>query len=186
MRGKTGWNDIKNFLRITVDDGDLAFIPQNDAEMPSRSRITMLARPCALVFLLCSPFLTSAPSKAEQKHSIPTAPTEFLAKKNPISADQVDAKFMKKTARLYRRKCRSCHGVNGDGNGSKAEFFQIKPAAFSKPGYLEKRKDGQLFWIMMNGSPDTEMEGKGPGTRDNLSERELWSLILYLRKTFTR
>ncbi|MDH5748117.1 MAG: c-type cytochrome [Rhodospirillales bacterium] len=106
--------------------------------------------------------------------------------KNPIDAGQVDKTFLKKTARLYKRKCSNCHGENGDGKGSKAEFFQIKPAAFSKPGYLKQRKDGQLFWILKNGSPGTEMEAKGPGSRDNFSEEELWSLIVYIRSAFTR
>ncbi len=146
----------------------------------------MLVKKRVLTLILSAAVLSVSPSKAEQKHTIPTAPPEFLVKKNPVSANEVDAKFMKKVARLYKRKCRSCHGVEGDGKGSKAEFFQIKPAAFNTPGYLEKRKDGQLFWILMNGSKDTEMEAKGPGSRDNFSERELWSLIIYLRKTFTR
>ena len=67
-----------------------------------------------------------------------------------------------------------------------AELSEIKPAAFSKPGFLAGRKDGQLFWIIMHGSPDTEMEPRGPGTRENLSEREIWSLIAYIRHAFTR
>jgi mono/diheme cytochrome c family protein len=117
---------------------------------------------------------------------IPTAPAEFLALENPVGAAEMDGAFLKKTARLYKRKCKSCHGVDGDGKGSKAEHIVIKPAAFSKPGYLAGRKDGQLFWIAMNGSEGTEMEPKGPGTRDNLSEREIWSLIAYLRHAFTR
>jgi mono/diheme cytochrome c family protein len=119
-------------------------------------------------------------------HQIPTAPAEFLALENPIGEDEMDDKFLKKTARLYKRKCKSCHGIDGDGNGSKAEFFQIKPAAFATPGYLAGRKDGQLFWILMNGSDGTEMEPKGPGSRDNLSEREIWSLIAYIRHAYTR
>ena len=146
----------------------------------------MFGKICRSTFILCVATWAATSAWAAEKHKIPTAPSEFLAKKNPIAAIEVDAKFMKKVARLYKRKCRSCHGVEGDGKGSKAEFFQIKPAAFSAPGYLKSRKDGQLFWIMMHGSKDTEMEAKGPGSRDNLSERELWSLIIYIRKTFTR
>jgi mono/diheme cytochrome c family protein len=125
-------------------------------------------------------------ANAAEAHKIPTAPPEFLALENPIGKDQMDKKFLKKAARLYKRKCKSCHGVDGDGNGPKAETIEIKPAAFSKPGYLAGRKDGQLYWIIMNGSEGTEMEPKGPKTRANLSEREVWTLITYIRHAFTR
>ena len=135
---------------------------------------------CAL--LACA----AATATAGGGRQIPTAPAEFLALENPIGADQMDGALLKKTARLYKRKCKSCHGIDGDGKGSKAEFIVIQPAAFSKPGYLAGRKDGQLFWIVTNGSEGTEMEARGPGTRDNLSEREIWSLIAYIRHAFTR
>ena len=123
---------------------------------------------------------------AEQEHKIPDAPPEYLAMENPIKEDEVDKKFLKKVGKLYHRKCRKCHGEKGDGKGPNAENFIIKPAAFSKPGYLASRKDGQLFWIMMNGSEGTEMAPVGPYSDEGLSEEQLWQLIVYLRKTFTR
>jgi mono/diheme cytochrome c family protein len=118
-------------------------------------------------------------------HTIPDAPPEYLSMKSPVNDADVDEAFLKQTGKLYKRKCTKCHGENGDGKGSKAEFFIIKPAAFSTPGYLEKRKDGQLFWIMMNGSEGTEMEPLGPYSDVGLSEEQLWNLIAYLRSTFT-
>jgi len=123
---------------------------------------------------------------AEETHQIPEAPSEYLAMVNPINYEAVDENFLKQAGKLYKRKCTKCHGAEGDGKGSKAEFFIIKPAAFSTPGYLEQRKDGQLFWIMMNGSEGTEMEPVGPYSDVGLSEEQLWQLIVYLRRTFTR
>jgi len=123
---------------------------------------------------------------AEKEHQIPEAPAEYLEMVNPINYEEVDEKFLKEVGKLYKRKCSKCHGENGDGNGSKAEFFVIKPAAFSTPGYLAKRKDGQLFWIAMNGSEGTEMEPVGPDSDVGLSEEKLWQLIAYIRSRFTR
>lgn len=137
-------------------------------------------------FLASMLLYSASPAQAAETHRIPDAPAEYLAMKNPIDGSQFDKKVLKKVARLYKRKCRQCHGEKGDGKGSKAEFFQIKPAAFSTPGYLKNRKDGQLFWILKYGSPDTEMEAKGLGSRDNLTDQEMWSLIAYIRRTFTR
>ncbi len=62
----------------------------------------------------------------------------------------------------------------------------FKPAAFSKPGYPESRKDSQLFRIMMNGSELTEMVLVGPDCDVGLSEQKLWQLNVYIRKTFAR
>lgn len=123
---------------------------------------------------------------AGEVHTIPDAPQEYLSMENPIDYQEVDEDFLKETGKLYKRKCKKCHGVEGDGKGSKAEFFIIKPAAFSTPGYLANRKDGQLFWILMNGSEGTEMEPVGPYSDVGLSEEQLWQLIAYLRRTYTR
>ncbi len=123
---------------------------------------------------------------AGQRHEIPVAPAEYLDMVNPVDYEKVDEDFLKKTGRLYKRKCRKCHGEQGDGKGPNAGFFVIKPAAFSAPGYLAQRKDGQLFWIMMNGSEGTEMAPVGPDSDVGLSEEKLWQLIAYMRRVFTR
>ncbi|NGZ26762.1 MAG: c-type cytochrome, partial [Magnetococcales bacterium] len=122
---------------------------------------------------------------AEQAHKIPDAPPEYLAKTNPL-ADTNDEALLKRANRLFRGKCVKCHGEEGDGKGPRAESLIIKPAAFGSPGYLNGRKDGQLFWIISFGSPGTDMPAHGPGTDINLSEEEIWSIITYLRRNLTR
>ncbi|MBF0369029.1 MAG: cytochrome c [Magnetococcales bacterium] len=128
---------------------------------------------------------TSALADGHEGHRIPDAPAEWLAKTNPYKVDEVDAKFIKKTGRLFKRKCAKCHGIKGDGQGYKAEFFTIKPAAFANPGYMAGRQDGQLAWIITKGSPDTEMKPFGPESDVGLKEDEIWRLITFLRKSFT-
>jgi mono/diheme cytochrome c family protein len=63
--------------------------------------------------------------------------------------------------------------------------MEIKPTAFNEPGYLASRKDGQLYWISLEGSEGTDMEPFGPGTDANYSEEELWQVITYIRSSFT-
>lgn len=41
---------------------------------------------------------------------------------------------------------------------------------------LDEIPDGQLFWIIQSGSPDTSM----PAYK-KLSDRQIWRIILYLR-----
>ncbi|NIP99686.1 MAG: cytochrome C, partial [Nitrospinaceae bacterium] len=37
--------------------------------------------------------------------------------------------------------------------------------------------DGQMFWIIKNGSPGTRMPAFG-----NLSDEQIWQLVLYIRQ----
>ena len=122
---------------------------------------------------------------AEGGHKIPTAPDEYLKMENPFA--EADEDLLKYAGKLYKRKCKKCHGTKGDGKGSSAADLEIKPNDLTEPGYLAGIKDGQLFWIMLKGgSEEAEMEAYGPGTDANLSEEDLWKLVTYMRETFTK
>ena len=127
---------------------------------------------------------TTTVQAADRK--IATAPPEFLKMTNPNDLDDLDKKFLKKAKKLYKRKCKKCHGSKGNGKGSAADDMEIKPTAFNKAGYMKSRKDGQLFWILKNGSKDSEMEAFGPGSDANLSDEEMWSVITYMQSKFSK
>lgn len=120
---------------------------------------------------------------AAADHKMPIAPESYLALKNPLKDTKV---MVENGAKIYEKKCKKCHGEKGDGKGSAADKLEIKPAAFSAPGYLKGRTDGQLFYISEKGSPNTDMDDFGPGSAANLSKDDLWSVIAYIRKTFTK
>ena len=107
-----------------------------------------------------------------------TAPDEFLQLKNPLTATpqnvlagqtlfQVDAK---------PSACRICHGISGDGLGIMFKRVQPKPRNFTCYQTMDDLPDGQLFWIIKNGSPGTAM----PSFK-YLKDDQVWQLILYLR-----
>ena len=120
-----------------------------------------------------------------QDHQTPIAPQEYLDMENPIDEDDVDDDFLKRVKRTYKSKCKKCHGPEGDGQGSAAEDIEIKPTAFNTPGYMDEKSDGQLFWISLYGSEDTEMEGFGPESEAGLSEEKIWELVSYIRVKYT-
>ena len=128
--------------------------------------------------------LTTA--QAADPHKTPVAPAKYLSMENPIDVDDLEGRTLKKVKRLYKSKCKKCHGTDGDGKGSATEDMVLKPMDFTVPGYMESRKDGQLFWIISAGSKDTEMKAFGPGTDVNLSDEEMWKLVAYMRKAFTK
>ncbi len=125
-------------------------------------------------------------AQAAGPHKTPVAPAKYIAMENPIDVDDLEGRTLKKVKRLYKSKCKKCHGTEGDGKGSAAEDMVLKPTDFTVSGYMEDRKDGQLFWIISAGSKDTEMKAFGPGTDVNLSDEEMWKLVAYMRKAFTK
>lgn len=138
-----------------------------------------------LTALLGVGLLCAGLAQAEER-KIPTAPADFLAKTNPTKVEEADEDMLKAGGKIYAKKCAKCHGETGDGKGSAAAELVIKPTAFSVPGYLAGRKDGQLFWITLNGSTGTEMKGFGPGSEQNFTEEEIWQVTTYMRSAFTK
>lgn len=73
--------------------------------------------------------------------------------------------------------CKICHGVNGNGLGIMAQGLNPPPRNFNCKETMQQVSDGQLFWIIRNGSPGTGM----PAFK-NLEDREIWQIVHYLRK----
>ena len=114
-----------------------------------------------------------------QNRTTVQAPDNIRGQKNPIkrtyellyegeSLFQVDAQ---PTA------CKICHGVSGNGLGIMAQGLNPPPRNFTCAETMKNISDGQLFWIIRNGSPGTGM----PAFK-NLKDREIWLIIHYLRK----
>ena len=70
--------------------------------------------------------------------------------------------------------CITCHSNNGKG----AEIPGHSPRDFTDQKWQEIRTDGEMMWVLRNGSPGTGMPvrvGKG------INEEEGWSVIHYIR-----
>lgn len=124
--------------------------------------------------------MVSPPLLSAQDHKTPTAPKEYLDMKNPFERDKG---AIERGEGIYMKKCKKCHGENGDGKGSAAKDLEIKPRAFTKD-YISQRPPGQFFWIIEKGSPNTDMEALGPGTDTNLSRDDIWKLVTFIRERF--
>ena len=73
--------------------------------------------------------------------------------------------------------CKICHGVNGNGLGIMAQGLNPAPRNFTCEETMKEISDGQLFWVIRNGS-----QGTGMPPFKNLKDREIWQIIHYLRK----
>ena len=100
---------------------------------------------------------------------------------NPLPATP---EMIAKGKTLFEGKafCRACHGPDGKGIlGPDIEPGSLKgplPRNFTDKAWQARRTNGELFWILKNGSPGTDM---GPFIPLVVTEEEAWQLILYVR-----
>lgn len=105
------------------------------------------------------------------------APDELYSRANPLS---VTPALIAAGRRLYEKDanpgCQVCHGSRGDGMGPLAGQFDPPPRNFACAQTVKAIPDGQLFWIIQNGSPGTSMPSFGM-----LRDEQIWQLVTYLR-----
>ena len=134
----------------------------------------LLALSCASAF---AGHRNPPPAECPQPRFTGMAPDEIYARVNPLESSRANRKAGSK---LYQKladpSCNVCHGDKGEGNGPLAEQFDPRPRNFSCAATIDGIPDGQLFWIIKNGSPGTAMP-----PFDYLDDEEIWQLVIYLR-----
>ena len=106
------------------------------------------------------------------------APADALAKTNPLSSSassiQAGKELFLRTAQPVA--CVMCHGEQGDGKGLMGAALVPPPRDFTCGVMMRELPDGQLFWIIKNGSPGTGMMSFA-----GLPDEQVWQLIRYIR-----
>jgi mono/diheme cytochrome c family protein len=109
-----------------------------------------------------------------------------------VPADQIEAaraianpllnnsENLEKGKALYHGKafCATCHGRDGKGLSGIEGLRGKLPRNFTDRAWQAARTDGELFWILKNGSPGTDM---APFVPLVLTEEEAWHVLLYVR-----
>ena len=107
----------------------------------------------------------------------PRAPEALLAilqdMDNPLSPTK---KNIEEGSKVYFGKglCVKCHGVKGKG----VEVPGHPPRNFTDPKWQDVRTDGEMMWVLKNGSPGTSMPIR---VGKVISEEEGWKVILFIR-----
>lgn len=94
------------------------------------------------------------------------------APENPVPADEVS---IVRGAQLFSIHCVMCHGASGQGNGQLVALLANKPANLTLP-ITQTKSDSTLFLIVSNG-----VAGRMPAMNENLTVRERWDVINFLR-----
>jgi len=113
----------------------------------------------------------SVPTKGLEHTPKPGTP-EATALKNPEKTTEFSLLAGKE---LYGIYCAPCHGESGKGDGPVAKKFVPTPADISAAGHGAHHPDGDLFAVITHG------RGGMPPFRSDLSARERWLVVAYLR-----
>ncbi|MCP9450559.1 MAG: c-type cytochrome [Nitrospira sp.] len=103
---------------------------------------------------------------------------------NPLPATE---EMIEKGRQLFHGKafCVTCHGKDGKGLGGDIEPGTVRgplPRDFTDKEWQAARTDGELFWILKNGSKGTAM---APFVPLILTEEEAWAVLRYVRSFAT-
>lgn len=148
--------------------------------MTSRIRIASTAS-LVLVSFMVVEGLTWAADKAVMSPRVPRDQIEAArAVTNPFPASE---EIIAKDKALFEGKafCKTCHGADGKGLGGDIAPGSLKgplPRNFTDKKWQAARTDGELFWILKNGSKGTAM---APFIPLILTEEEAWQVLRYVR-----
>jgi mono/diheme cytochrome c family protein len=80
---------------------------------------------------------------------------------------------------VYLKRCFTCHGDAGQGEGPSSVVLRPTPANFTDPD-VDEIPDFELFWKVTMGLSNSAMPQWGL----LLSEQDRWNALLYVKKTF--
>lgn len=83
---------------------------------------------------------------------------------------------------FYNDNCATCHGKIGDGRGPRAYFINPKPRNFLHPASRERLNRVELFEMISEGKPGTEM----PAWNKVLSPQEISNVAEFVFQRFIR
>ena len=148
---------------------------------------------CSLLILPLQAPANVLPSITDMPETIQVQGKDIALKKltNPLSADQANrSSHIKEGGEVYIKNCFLCHGDLLDGKGLFGDRFFPPPANFKQPASVVTLPQSYAFWRIMKGGPGlpekfSPWDSSMPAWEDQLSEEEVWKVILYIYDTTT-
>jgi len=121
-----------------------------------------------LAIIAAVTFTQTTNAQAKPKGKEWKVPAADAAKKSPTKADATAGKD------LWSSNCKSCHGIKGLGDGTKAEKIDISCGDFSSKEF-QSLSDGEIFYKTTVGRKPM------PSFKEKLSDSERWQLVAFIR-----
>jgi mono/diheme cytochrome c family protein len=127
---------------------------------------------------------TNSPNRSAQpikEMTEPRVPLALLAEarklKNPVEPTPEN---LARGKRIFTSTgaCFTCHGTEGRGDGPSGLQLVPPPRDFTDPKFHGLRTDGELYWVVTNGSPGTNMFAYAPQV---ISTDDAWYVVTYLQ-----
>lgn len=116
-------------------------------------------------------------AQCPQPRTTANAPTALYNKDNPLENNPDNIEKGRLLFQLDAQpSCTICHG-SGNGLGMMSGGLNPPPRNFMCKETMEGIPDGQLFWVIKNGSPGTGM----PAFSD-LNDEQIWQIVLFIRQ----
>jgi mono/diheme cytochrome c family protein len=134
-----------------------------------------------LLLVMSLTFVSIYASAAEKDPTVPRVPADQIAAakamKNPLQATPEN---IAKGKAIFEGKgtCFTCHGLSGKGDGDAGKALDPTPRDFTNAQFHGLRTDGEMFWVIKNGSAGTGMISYNPAM---ITDEETWQVILYER-----
>ena len=134
--------------------------------------------------LLCAGLLllvAAVAPAAERDPLAPRVPKDRLdAVRSAVNPVPATSEAVARGREVYRGvgSCNVCHGEGGDGRGIGATGLDPSPRDFTNGRWQAARTDGELMWVLRNGSPGSAMITVVPGL---ISEEAGWDVIHFIR-----
>ena len=128
---------------------------------------------------------TSSPSQSADLKvpdmTISRVPIEALAAakslKNPVPPTAGNI-ARGKSIFTGRGACHTCHGPEGRGDGPSGVGLFPPPRDFTDHQFAGLRTDGELYWVIIHGSPGSSMFAYAPQI---ISEEDAWYVVTFLQ-----
>ena len=136
-----------------------------------KSNFRFLTYPVVIFFT--GIFLMAFVAPQDQKLGGPwNIPAEYKTKTNPYADD---ASLLKVGKMMYSKHCKSCHGAQGYGDGSKAASLKTAMRSLASAEFQEQ-SDGVIYYQSIIGRDEMPNFEK-----KIVDEEDQWALINYLR-----
>jgi nucleoid-associated protein YgaU/mono/diheme cytochrome c family protein len=170
------YNGIDSPNKVKV--GQIIKIPGQNSYSPEEAMVET-ELPQKLKFGAGKALKKNNSPQCPQIRNTPLAPPEIYNLENPLKDSPENLAAAKKVylETAMPLKCVLCHGSNGSGVGD-PNFWSTPPARnFTCSETMNQLPDGQLFWIIKTGAPDTAMP-----VFSDLGDKVIWQLVLYIRQ----